>query len=67
VLQCYSVHDYLPIDFSLSIAKTILALISIEREFLSVDVKNDMVQIFSDIGELIWERQKCKCVTELFI
>jgi len=67
VLQCYSVHDYLAIDFSLSIAKKILALISIEREFLSVDVKNDVVQIFSDIGELIWERQKFKCVTELFI
>ena len=27
---------------------TSLALISIEREFLSVDVKNEVVQIFSD-------------------
>jgi len=49
------------------VVKKILALISIEREFLSVDVKNEVVQIFSD-RELIWERDtKRRCAAELFI
>jgi len=32
----------------LMVVKKTLALISIEREFLSVDVKNEVVQVFSN-------------------
>ena len=46
---------------------TSLALISIKREFLSADVKNEVVQNFP-IVELIWEREivKCKCLIDMF-
>jgi len=47
--QEYIACDYLAIGCSLSIVvQKLLALISIEREFLSVDVKNEVVQIFPD-------------------
>ena len=40
------------------------ALISIEKEFLSADVKNEVVQI----GQVTWEREivKCKRLIDLF-
>jgi len=41
VSQRYIMHDDLAIVPSLAIVKKILALISIEREFLSVDAKNE--------------------------
>ena len=48
VSQRYIMHDDLAIVPSLAIVKKILALISIEREFLSVDAKNEAWRIFSD-------------------
>ena len=46
---------------------TSLALISIEREFFSADVKNEVVQIFSDrIAHMGREIVKCKCLIDLF-
>jgi len=41
-------RDDVVINSSLSVVKKISALISIEREFLSVDVRNDVMQVFSD-------------------
>jgi len=40
----------------LSLVKKILALINIEREFLSVDIKMTLCKYFL-IGEIIWEKQ----------
>ena len=46
---------------------TRLALISIEREFLSADVKNEVVRIFSDMRTHMGKIVKCKCLIDLFI
>ena len=46
--------------------QTSLALISIEREFLSAGVKNEVVQIFSDRRAHTREIVKCKSLIDFF-
>ena len=45
---------------------TSLALISIEREFLSADVKNEVVQIFSDIRAHLGKKNRKVCQIDFF-
>ena len=65
-ISCVTIWRYR--FFAFKSCRKSLALIRIDREFLSVDVKNDVVHCFP-IGELIWEKEinKSKCVSELFI